>query len=76
MLTTLPPAARPIRTSPRGSWRVFEIAKASAYKSPIGPNHGPFTVTDPYKRASKKIANERIAIAGARLAKLINDNLR
>jgi S1/P1 Nuclease len=79
-------AARKVDDAPAGSasnqdiplWVVesFEIAKASAYKSPIGPNHGPFTLTDPYKRAAKKIANERIAIAGARLTKLINDNLR
>ena len=53
-----------------------EIAKASAYKSPIGPSAGPFTLTDAYKRQAKKIANERVAIAGARLGKLLNDALQ
>jgi len=79
-------AARNVDDAPHGSasnqdvhsWveESFEIAKASAYKSPIGPSQGPFTITDSYKRAAKKIANERVAIAGARLAKLINENLK
>lgn len=79
-------AARNIDDAPQGSaakqdvhgWIVesFEIAKTSAYKSPIGPGQGPFTLTDSYKRAAKKVAAERVAIAGARLAKLINDNLQ
>jgi hypothetical protein len=79
-------AARNLDDAPAGSapqqdvhaWLVesFEIAKASAYKSPIGPNQGPFTITDTYKRSAKKTANERAAIAGERLAKLINDNLK
>jgi hypothetical protein len=79
-------AARNVDDAPAGSasnqdvhaWLVesSEIAKASAYKSPIGPSAGPFTLTDAYKRQAKKIANERVAIAGARLAKLLNDALQ
>jgi S1/P1 Nuclease len=54
----------------------FEIAKASVYKHPIGANNGPFAVTKAYKKAARTIAEERIALAGARLAKLLNDSLR
>src|SRR5258708_83952 len=59
-------AARNVDDAPAGSasnqdvhaWLVesSEIAKASAYKSPIGPSAGPFTLTDAYKRQAKKIA--------------------
>ncbi|WP_316176322.1 S1/P1 nuclease [Bradyrhizobium sp. SZCCHNRI1073] len=79
-------AARKIDDAPEGaaanqdvhSWvgESFEIAKSSAYKRPIGPSGGPFTLTDAYKRTTKRIAEERAAIAGTRLAKLINDNLQ
>jgi hypothetical protein len=54
----------------------FELAKASVYKKPIGASNGPFTVTTAYKKAARDIAEERIALAGARLAKLLNDSLR
>ena len=54
----------------------FEIAKASVYKTPIKAGNGPFTVTSVYKKAARTIAEERIALAGARLAKLLNDSLR
>src|SRR6266516_3189715 len=54
----------------------FGIAKASVYKRPIGASNGPFTLTDAYKKSARNIAEERIALAGARLAKLLNDFLR
>src|SRR5262249_19243052 len=54
----------------------FEIAKASVYKRPIGAGNGPFTVTASYKASARTIAEERIALAGGRLAKLLNDYLR
>ncbi|MHC2585349.1 MULTISPECIES: S1/P1 nuclease [Bradyrhizobium] len=79
-------AARKLDDAPAGSasqqdvrsWidESFEIAKTSAYMRPIGPSQGPFTLNNTYKRSAKKIANERVAIAGVRLAKLINDNLK
>jgi len=54
----------------------FAIAKQSAYVAPIGEGHGPFTLTDSYKQTAKQIAETRVAIAGARLAKLLNSSLR
>jgi S1/P1 Nuclease len=79
-------AARKLDDAPAGSasnqdvhsWIVesFELAKSSAYKSPIGVGEGPFTMTDNYKRQAKAVANKQAATAGARLAKLLNDALQ
>lgn len=38
------------------------------YSGPIGPGLGPFTLTDDYKNQAHKIANERVELAGERLA--------
>jgi hypothetical protein len=54
----------------------FAIAKASVYRSPVGPGKGSFTLTTGYMTAAKKIAQTRIALAGARLAKLFNTSLK
>jgi len=41
-----------------------------------GVRFGPFTVTQAYKTAARKLAEKRIALAGARLAKILNEDLR
>src|SRR5262249_25967709 len=51
-------------------------ARTTVYRSPIGPRNGPFTLTDAYKARAKTLARKRIALAGARLAKILNDELR
>jgi len=50
----------------------FAIAKQSVYASPIGVGAGPFTTDPTYKAAAVTIADQQIALAGARLAKLLN----
>ena len=54
----------------------FALAKRSVYRSPIGAGNGPFEITGPYRAKSRTIAEEQIALAGARLGKLLNDFLR
>jgi hypothetical protein len=54
----------------------FEIAKKVVYSPPIGPGLGPFTLDNAYKANAKKVAGERMALAGARLANLLNDELK
>jgi hypothetical protein len=50
---------------------------ATVYKNPpIGNGSGPFTLTNAYKASAKSIAQKRIALAGARLAKILNTELR
>jgi len=45
------------------------------YRKPIGPEDGPYTLTDKYKRMASKITKERAALAGERLANLLNEAL-
>jgi hypothetical protein len=54
----------------------FNLAKSTAYKNPpVGPGLGPYTLTSAYHAAALTVAQQRIALAGARLAKLLNENL-
>ncbi|WP_275552140.1 S1/P1 nuclease [Bradyrhizobium sp. MOS001] len=50
----------------------FELAKAVVYQTPIGPDSGSFPLTDAYRSVAVKVAKERVALAGARLALLLN----
>jgi hypothetical protein len=54
----------------------FHIAEQSVYASPIGIGAGPFTTNAAYKSAAITVADQQIALAGARLASLINTALR
>ena len=55
----------------------FNAAKSTVYKNPpIGAGIGPFTLTPTYKTAARTLAEKRVALAGARLAKILNDELR
>ena len=54
----------------------FMIAQQDVYTDPIGLGDGPFTVTATYKDNAQKIAAQRVALAGERLANLINDELK
>ncbi len=50
----------------------FTLAKSSAYLDPpIGPALGPYTPTVDYQAAVKTVAEQRISLAGARLAHLL-----
>jgi len=55
----------------------FAAAQASVYKNPpIGLGTGTFTLTPTYKTKAKQIAQKRVALAGARLAKILNTELK
>jgi hypothetical protein len=49
----------------------FELAKGVVYATPIGVGTGPFILTDDYKAKALAAAKVRIALAGARLPKLL-----
>lgn len=53
----------------------FLAAKQTAYATPIGIDEGPYNLTDTYKAAALKVAEGRIALAGIRLAHLLNEAL-
>lgn len=52
------------------------LAQSAVYVEPIGEGAGPFTITPEYKSSAAAVARGQIALAGARLAKLLNDNLK
>jgi S1/P1 nuclease len=54
----------------------FVAAQTQVYVSPIEVGDGPYEVTDSYVSAARELAAHRIALAGARLANLLNDALR
>ena len=54
----------------------FQAAQQFAYRAPIGAGNGPFTLTNAYKTAAKNEARKRIAMAGVRLANMLNDELK
>jgi len=54
----------------------FAAAQKWVYVDPIGIGDGPFALTGPYVSRATTVAHERIALAGARLANLLNQNLK
>jgi len=54
----------------------FQAAQDDVYKAPVGAGDGPFTLTTAYKAAATKLARARIALAAARLANLLNNELK
>ena len=54
----------------------FATGKSDVYATPIAVGLGTYTMTETYRAAALKDAQLRIALAGARLAKLLNENLR
>lgn len=51
----------------------FELAKDHAYAKPIGTGTETFALTDDYKNNAYKIAARQGALAGARLAIMLNE---
>jgi hypothetical protein len=54
----------------------FNDAKEDVYTGPIKVGDGPFTITTEYQSASEKIAQERVALAGLRLANVLKEDLK
>lgn len=54
----------------------FQAAQQVVYTPPIGPDDGPYALSLEYKKRAGKLAKQRVALAGARLAKLLNDELK
>jgi len=54
----------------------FRAAKESVYVAPIGVGAGPFTLDDAYRAQAKALAEERVVLAGTRLAHLLNTALK
>lgn len=53
-----------------------ELAWTTVYTAPIGEGEGPYHLTSAYTARARAVARQRLAQAGARLAGLINAQLR
>lgn len=53
----------------------FALAKRVVYVPPVGAGNGPFTIDSRYQTAAYHVALEQLALAGARLANLLNEAL-
>jgi hypothetical protein len=54
----------------------FTDAQNKVYVSPIKAGLGPFTLTKEYETAAKTLAAQRVALAGARLGNVLNQELQ
>lgn len=73
-----PPNAAKVTIADETVWiqESFEIARTVAYAAPIGTGTGPFTLDANYKSHARTVALGQIALAGARLAHLLNQELK
>jgi hypothetical protein len=74
----LPPASpAAARVTDTAVWidESFRLAQTAVYAPPIGPGRGPFAIDEHYAASARKHAEERVALAGARLAEIINREL-
>lgn len=64
--------------SDEGIWiqESFSAARTHVYVSPIEVGVGPYELTESYTAAAQELAAQRIALAGARLANLLNEALQ
>jgi hypothetical protein len=54
----------------------FLIAQNSVYIPPIGDGPGPYFIDQPYQSIAHRMARERLALAGARLAHVLNETFQ
>jgi hypothetical protein len=54
----------------------FDDAKSTVYAAPVGAGNGPFTLDASYKSKAKALAQQRVALAGVRLANVLNAELK
>jgi len=54
----------------------FKEAQGAVYAAPVGPGDGPYRLSPGYKTRAGNLAQRRVALAGGRLARLLNDELK
>lgn len=50
----------------------FHLAETVVYVEPIGVGPGPFEMNAPYRKQAHRVARQQVVLAGARLARLLN----
>jgi hypothetical protein len=54
----------------------FKLAQSQVYIEPVGVSDGPFKATDTYTGAARTLAKSQVALAGARLAEVLKEDLQ
>lgn len=54
----------------------FTNARNTVYQAPIGAGAGPFTINAGYRNVANNLSHRRVALAGRRLAQILNTELR
>ena len=74
------PAAKAGREMDTAVWvrESFQAARTTVYHSPIAEKDGPYSIVprSQYETRAERLAWERLALAGARLAAVINQELK
>jgi hypothetical protein len=72
-----PPAAKAMILDEH-EWVIesFDLAQGEAYRPPVGSGAGPFSLTSKYRSSSRSLMKKQIALAGARLANVLNAELK
>jgi hypothetical protein len=75
-----PAASSAGRNTDTATWvrESYDVARTQVYREPIGSGDGPYTVMpwSKYDRRAYELAQKRVALAGARLAQVLNSELR
>jgi hypothetical protein len=74
------PATKAAHNTSTANWVQESVldARTHVYRSPIGSGDGPYTIVPQaaYEVSSYRLAQKRIALAGARLAEVLNHELK
>jgi hypothetical protein len=70
--------AQKARIDDPGVWvqEGLRLAQSVVYVGPIGDGGGPFVIDEPYHAKARAVAAQQIVLAGTRLARLLNRQLR
>jgi hypothetical protein len=78
--TLQPPSSKSAHNTDTAAWvrESFESARSKVYRDPIGSEDQPYTIVpgSQYERQAYQLAMKRVALAGERLALLLNDELK
>jgi hypothetical protein len=78
--TLQPASAKSRHNTDTAAWirESFDYARTKVYRDPIGAEDQPYTIVpgSRYERQAYELAQKRIAVAGERLAQVLNDELK
>jgi hypothetical protein len=74
------PAAKAAHNTSAAAWvqESFALARSQVYHPPIASGDGPYTIVprSAYEVSAYRLAQKRVALAGARLAEVLNHELK